>query len=86
MERNKITIGFRLTDTLGQTFENTSEVVLFEDFGINSLDAIGEQLNAFLSQCGFGGRRDRILMNGLTDEEYDTLLMKLEEMRGEAIV
>ncbi len=86
MENNKITIGFRLTDNLGQTYENTSEVLLFEDLGVNTLEAIGDQLNAFLHQCGFMGRRDCMLMEGLTSEEYDVLLAKLEEMRSEAIV
>ena len=81
-ESNKITIGFHYVDTMGNTYDSSSTVEVFYDMGDTELSVIGDQLNAFLRQCGYYRRRDTILMEDITDDEYDALMMTLDEMRS----
>lgn len=78
---NKITIGFSLENEHGDKYTSSSTVEIFYDLGDTELSVIGEQLNAFLNQCGYIRRNDNILMEDLTDEEYDALVDFLEDLR-----
>lgn len=81
-ESNRITIGFHYVDTFGNTYDSSSTVEMLYDMGDNELSTIGRQLNAFLRQCGYYRRREMILMDDITEEEYDSLLIALDEMRS----
>ena len=53
MRDNAINIKFELTNAEGCHYMAESEFEVFYDLGDTELSAIGEQLNAFLSQCGY---------------------------------
>lgn len=80
---NKIRIRFELTDTNGYNYINESTVEVFSDIGETELSVIGEQLNAFLKQCGYVRKNDYILMEDINEKEYDTLTDYLHKLRGE---
>lgn len=82
MENERITIGFKLIDTLGNEYTSSSTVELMEDF-ISEIDTIGVQFNAFLKQCGYYRQGDYMLMASLTDDEIDALERYLAEIRNE---
>lgn len=81
MAENKITIGFTLEDEFDNKYTQTSSLEIFPDLGETEVDVIGEQLNIFLKQCGYVRNNDNILMEDLTDDEYDALLDYLDELR-----
>lgn len=81
-ESNQITIGFHYVDTMGNTYDSSSTVEVFFDLGDNELSTIGDQLNAFLRQCGYYRTRDTIIMEDLTEEERDELLCYLDTLRN----
>lgn len=81
MEDNKITIRFELTDEFKNHYAAESTVEVFESFGETEIDAIGEQLNIFLRQCGYIRKNDCIFMEDITEEEYDALASYLNTMR-----
>lgn len=80
---NKLTIGFHLVDECGKEFSNESTLEIFRDLGDTDLSVIGDQLNSFLKQCGYVRYNDHILMEDITDEEYEALADFLDELREE---
>lgn len=82
MNEPKITISFGYSDEFGNSYSQSSTVGVFHDLGERELDVIGEQLNTFLSQCGYIRKNDNILMEDLSDEEYEALADYLEELRA----
>ena len=80
---NKLTVGFHLENEFGDKYSQESSVEVFTDLGETDLSVIGEQLNCFLKQCGYPRKHDNILMEDITDEEYDALAGYLDELREE---
>lgn len=81
-ENERITIGFKFIDTLGNEYSSSSSIELMEDY-LSELDTIGVQFNAFLKQCGYYRRGDYMLMESLTDDEIDALERYLAEIRND---
>lgn len=81
---NQITIGFTLGDRCGNLYSQSSTVEVFEDLGETELDVIGAQLNTFLKQCGYTRYNDNILMEDLSDDEYDAVVDYLDDLRADA--
>lgn len=81
MDENKITVSFGFTDAFGNTFSQQSTLSVFEEHDYSTLDEIGEQLNAFLRQCGYTRQHNHILMEPITAEEYDKLMDCLFALR-----
>ena len=79
---NRIVIGFRYIDELGNEYSQETKCESFPDYGHDNLDVMGEQLDAFLSQCGFI-RKGHILMESLTEDEVTELTCHLEEYRAQ---
>lgn len=77
---DKIRIRFELTDENKNNFINESTVDVI--FGDTVLNTIGEQLNAFLRQCGYMRKNDYIFMEDITDEEYEALGDYLRSLRS----
>ena len=73
MDENKITIGFTLIDEMGDEYSASSTCQVFEELDETALDVIGTQLNSFLKQAGYVRKNDNILMESLSDEEYDAV-------------
>lgn len=82
---NQITIGFTLEDRCGNVFSQSSAVEVFEDLGETELDVIGTQFNTFLKQCGYTRYNDNILMEDLSDEEYDAMVDYLCDLRADKV-
>lgn len=80
---NQITIGFSLEDRCGNLYSQSSTVEVFEDLGETELDVIGTQLNTFLKQCGYTRYNDNILMEDLSDDEYDAVVDYLDDLRAD---
>lgn len=80
-ESSKITIGFHFVDTFGNTYDSSSSKEVFYDLGENELDVIGEQLNAFLRQCGYLRYKDLIFMEDVDEDEHDAIASFLAEYR-----
>lgn len=83
MENDKVTIGFHYVDEYSNEFKNESTVEVFYSLGDTNLSVIGTCLNNFLRQIGFYRHNDNILMEDLTDEEYDAVVDFLEQYREE---
>lgn len=83
MEEEKLTIGFTLEDSYGNKFSSTSTSKIYTSLGDTDFDFIGEQLNTFLSQCGYPryGDGTKILLKNLTENEYYALEDYLERLR-----
>lgn len=79
----KITIGFNFVNEFGDQFSQSSTVEVFSDLGETELTVIGEHLNCFLQQCGYIRTNNNILMEDLSDEEYEALDDYLDELREE---
>lgn len=74
-------IGFSYEDTdINCTFSSESCVEIMEDFETD-YSFIGKQLNAFLKQCGYFRDGEYMLMNSLTEDEYEQLSDYLTELR-----
>lgn len=80
---SKITIGFHYVDECNNEFKNQSTVEVFYSLGDTNLSVIGTCLNNFLRQVGFYRHNDNILMEDLTDDEYDAVVDFLEQYRDE---
>ena len=78
-----ITVGFHYVSELGHEFKAESKTTYIPEFGETELSMIGGCLNAFLRQIGFYRRNDWMLMEDLTEEEYDALTDYLQELRHE---
>lgn len=76
----RIVIGFHYIDELGNEYSQETKCESFPDYGYDNLDVMGEQLDAFLSQCGFI-RKGYILMESLTEDEVTELTCYLAEYR-----
>lgn len=83
MENDKITIGFHYVDECRNEFKNESSVEVFYSLGDTTLSVIGTCMNNFLRQVGFYRHNDNILMEDLTDEEYDAVVDFLTQYREE---
>lgn len=81
---DKLTIGFRLVNGCGNEFSSESTLEVFRDLGETELDVIGTQFNTFLKQCGYARYNDNILMEDLSDDEYDALVNYLDDLRADA--
>lgn len=84
MNEPKIKIGFSYEDEFGNTYEASSKVEVFESLGETDLYVIGEQLNIFLRQIGFVRQNDNILMEDITDDEFELLSNYLDELRSKS--
>lgn len=80
MSERKMTIGFTYKSPYGNEYHNESTVSMHQ---MSELETIGEQLNAFLTQIGFVREGGYILMEDLTEDEYDELYDHLYKIRGE---
>lgn len=80
----QITIGFTLEDRCGNVFSQSSTVEVFDELGDTELDTIGTQFNTFLKQCGYTRYNDNILMEDLSDDEYDAIIDYLDDLRADA--
>lgn len=78
-----LTIGFELTDEFGNHYKSESSAEVFTSLGETDLDFIGDQLNAFLKQCGYSRKNDHIFMEDVTEDEYIALDDYLSELRKE---
>ena len=76
-----ITIGFTLTDELGNTYSATSTEHLMEGFE-TALDVMCREFDTFLRQCGYYRSGTTVLTDSLTDEEFDMLHEYLTEYRN----
>lgn len=76
-----ITIGFNYINECGEHFSASSEQTVYESLGDRTIDLIAEQFNCFLRQIGYYRPNDNILVEDLTDAEYDYLCEKLDEYR-----
>lgn len=75
-------IGFTYEDTgINCSFSSESCVELMEDFETD-YSFIGRQLNTFLKQCGYVREGEYVLLDSLTEYEYDRLTDYLAEIRG----
>ena len=75
-------IGFTYEDTgINCSFSSESCVELMEDFETD-YSFIGRQLNTFLKQCGYVREGEYMLMDSLTEYEYDELGNYLAELRA----
>lgn len=77
----RIKIGFNYTNEVGDTFTASSDVGYFPSFGETELSTIVDYFNKFLSQAGFV-RKQNMLEESLTDEEYTLMSDYLEKIRG----
>lgn len=80
-ETNKITVSFHLVDQFGNTYDSSSTSEVFYDMGDDDLLVIGEKLNAFLAQCGYYRGGDTMLMESLTEDEFEEVIRCLSEYR-----
>lgn len=80
-EEPLITIGFTYKNEFGEWFRASSEREVFHDLGEDELSIIGEQLNTFLKQVGYIRRGDYILMEDLTEDEYNEVSDFLYDLR-----
>lgn len=81
-EDSKITVGFRYVDQFHNVFSAETTVEVFDSLDESELDVIGRQLNGFLGQCGFYRGGDYVLMESLTEEEYDAVVDFLYDYRN----
>ena len=65
----------------GHTFDSTTTTEFYSDLGENELDVIGRQMNTFLKQITYPVKGDTIMMESLTDEEVDFMMLLLEDYR-----
>ena len=79
--QNKMTIGFILESERGDKFSATTTADVCRHLGDTDIDFIGEQLNAFLKQCGYIRENDYIFMEDVTEEECMALADYLAELR-----
>ena len=82
MDNQKFRIKFELTDEFGNDYVNESRVDVCYEFGDRELDVIGKRLNVFLKQCGYVRKNDFIFMEDITEEEYESLVVYLDELRS----
>ena len=80
---NKITIGFNYGDEEGSIYSSCSTVPVFPSLGERPIDVIGEQMNHFLRQMGYIRPNNNMLMEDLSDEEYDAVCCFLSELRNQ---
>ena len=80
---NKIKIEFRLINRFGNDYSASSETEVYDDCGHGELNIIGEKLNAFLRQVGYVMKGDFLLLEGLTEDEYDAVSCYLDQYRLE---
>ena len=80
---SKVTIGFHHVEECKNEFKNESTVEVFYSLGDTNLSVIGTCMNNFLRQIGFYRHNDNILIEDLTDEEYDAVVDFLEQYREE---
>lgn len=78
---NMIKVRFELTDEVGNHFTQESQFEVFQSMGETAVDCIGAKLNVFLKQAGYYRKNDNILMEDLTDEEYDAVSEFLRSFR-----
>ena len=83
MENGKITIGFHYVDEYKNEFKNESTVEVSYSLGDTCLSVIGDCMNNFLRQVRFYRYNDNILMEDLTDEEYDAVVDFITQYREE---
>lgn len=78
-----LTIGFTYEDsTIGTEYAAKSTFPVFESLGETDLELIGTKIKCFLDQVGYYGmRNDYMLMESLTEEEYDAVIDFLEKYR-----
>lgn len=81
-DNSKLTIGFHCTTLEGFTYDATSTVEVFFDFGENELDVIGQQLNVFLQQMGYARKNDYIFMRDISEDEYEAIEDFLKDYRA----
>lgn len=77
-----IRISFSYTNECGEHFSASSDMTVYESLGDRPIDLIAEQFNHFLRQVGYYRPNNNILIEDLTDAEYDYLTEKLNEYRG----
>lgn len=80
-----IRISFSYTNECGEHFSASSDMTVYESLGDRPIDLIAEQFNHFLRQVGYYRPNNYILIEDLTDAEYDYLTEKLNEYRGTII-
>lgn len=85
-DNNQITIGFHMKDTNGGVYSQESTLEIFFDQGEDELDVIGRQLNSFLRQVGYLRPNDNILLEDLSDEEYEDVAYFLRDLRDDGHV
>ena len=74
-------IGFTYEDTdINCSFSSESCVEIIDDFETD-YSFIGRQLNTFLKQCGYARDGEYMLMDSLTEYEYELLADYLAEIR-----
>lgn len=76
-----IRISFSYTNECGEHFSASSDMTVYESIGDRPIDLIAEQFNHFLRQVGYYRPNNNILIEDLTDAEYDYLCEKLDEYR-----
>lgn len=84
-DNNKLTVGFTLENEFGDKFSMSSTAEVFTDLGETDVMFLGDQFNIFLKQCGYYRKNDHILMEDVTEEEYDALIEYLEELRANPV-
>lgn len=77
-EMPTMTIGFHFVDEYGNEYNAESSEAMFDS---SPLEIIGRKLDAFLKQISFVRDGEYILMDSLTEDEYDKLSAYLQEMR-----
>lgn len=80
-DNNQITIGFHMKDVNGGSYSQESTLEVFFDQGEDELEVIGRQLNSFLRQAGYLRPNDNILLEDLSDEEYEDVADFLNDLR-----
>lgn len=60
-------------DRFGNTYDSTTTTAFYSGLGESELDVIGRQLNTFLKQVTYPISGDIIMMESLTDEEYEAV-------------
>lgn len=80
---DRIRIKFELTDMNGNNYVSETTTEIYFSIGDTELSTIGEQLNAFLRQCGYIRKNDFMFMEDITEEECEALEAYLKEYRND---
>lgn len=76
-----IKYSFSFTNEFGHNFKMENEVEVYPDIGNDEKDELSEAFNNFMNQIGYRFNNDYILMESLTEDEYNYLLSCLDDYR-----